>query len=141
MKPLYFPLIIFSALVLSACSKDFLKRYDNRIVGTWYISEVNRIGIGGNSSDVQFNEGSFEFNDDGSLLYIDQAGDTSTGYWNIRHRNINNSSVATLEMTAVNFTTQKVKGEFYDEMHFRSTNHFVAKINAPLRTFATHFRR
>jgi hypothetical protein len=139
MKHIY--LLILTAFTFSACSKDFLKRYDNRIVGTWYISEVNRIGFGGNSSDIQFKEGSFEFNDDGSLLYIDPTGDSSTGFWNVQHRNYNNSTVPTLQLEAVNFSTQKVRGEFYDEMHFRSTNHFVAKISSPFRTFVTHFRR
>jgi hypothetical protein len=45
MKKIFFASL--AILTLSACSKDFLKKYDDRIQGNWYISKVNRVGIGG----------------------------------------------------------------------------------------------
>jgi hypothetical protein len=139
MKKIYLP--VLAVLILTGCSKDFLKHYDDRIVGSWRITDVNRIGIGGSSSDLIFGEGVFVFNDDGSLQYTDADGNVSSGYWDIQKRKVNNDLIRTLHIEAVDFNTQRVRGEFYDEMNFRSTDHFVAKINTSLRTFVTHFRR
>ena len=141
MKPIYTPLLLLSILLLSSCSKDFLKPYDDRIVGTWRISDVNRIGIGGSSSEVRFTGGSFSFHDNGTLIYTDSDGNVFDGSWDVQKRTINNNTVRSLQITAVDFNSQIVLSEFYDEMNFRGTNHFVAKINTPLRTFVTHFRR
>jgi hypothetical protein len=139
MKKIY--LLLLPLIIFSSCSKDFLKPYDDRIVGTWHISEVNRVGIGGNASDVPFREGTFQFKSDGTLTYTDPDGNVSSGTWDIQKRNVNNDVIRTLQITAVDFNSEQVKAEFYDEMNFRSTNHFVAKINNTLRTFVTHFRR
>lgn len=139
MKKVY--LFLLPVIIFSSCSKDFLKSYDDRVVGTWRISEVNRVGLGGDASGVAFREGTFQFNNDGTLTYTDAAGNVSSGTWDIRKRNVNHDVIRTLQITAVDFNSQLVKAEFYDEMHFRSTNHFVAKINNTLRTFVTHFRR
>lgn len=139
MKKIY--LLLLAAIVFSSCSKDFLKPYDDRIVGTWRVSEVNRIGIGGDAADIAFRNGKFQFNGDGTLIYTDDAGNVSSGTWDIQKRNVNNDIIRTLQITAVDFNSQQVRAEFYDEMNFRSTNHFVAKINNTLRTFVTHFRR
>lgn len=139
MKKIY--TVIICSLLLCACSKDFLKPYDDRIVGTWRISEVNRFGFGGNREDIAFREGTFVFNSDGTLTYTDAAGNKFQGTWDIQKRNVNNDNIRTLQITAVDFDSQQVRGEFYDEMNFRSTNHFVAKISTTLRSFVTHFRR
>lgn len=139
MKKVYF--YSLAVLFLAGCSKDILKRYDDRIVGDWYISQVNRVGIGGDFDNLPFREGSFTFRDDGSLTYIDEFGNKSSGSWDIQKRNINNDVVRTLQITAVDFTSQIVQSEFYDDMQFRGTDHFVAKINKSFRSFVTHFRR
>ena len=139
MKKIYFASL--ALLTLTACSKDFLKRYDDRIQGNWYISNVNRIGIGGNFDDLPFREGSFIFNGDGTLTYTDQFGNVSNGTWDIQKRNVDGHVVRTFQITTVNFNTQLMRSEFYDDMQFRSTNHFVATINTSLRSFVTHFRR
>jgi hypothetical protein len=70
MKKIYFASL--ALLTLTACSKDFLKRYDDRIQGSWYISQVKRLGIGGDFNDLPFREGSFTFNGDGTLTYTDE---------------------------------------------------------------------
>ena len=139
MKKVYFATL--SLLLLAGCSKDFLKRYDDRIEGSWYISRVNRIGIGGDFNDLPFREGSFTFNGDGTLTYTDDLGNVSNGSWNIQKRNVNNEVIRTFQITTVDFNTQLVRSEFYDDMNFRSTNHFVATINTSFRSYVTHFRR
>jgi hypothetical protein len=139
MKKIYFASLAF--LTLTACSKDFLKRYDDRIQGTWYISNVNRVGIGGHFNDLPFREGSFTFNGDGTLSYTDEIGNVSSGSWDIQKRNVNGDVIRTFQITTVDFNSQQVRSEFYDDMQFRGTNHFVATINTSLRSFVTHFRR
>ena len=139
MKKIYPP--VLALFIFAGCSKDFLKRYDDRIEGSWYISKVNRFGIGGDFNDLAFREGSFAFKGDGSLTYTDDLGNVSSGTWDIQKRNVNNDVIRTLQITTVDFNTQLVRSEFYDDMNFRSTNHFVATINTPFRSFTTHFRR
>jgi hypothetical protein len=139
MKKIYFASL--ALLTLASCSKDFLKRYDDRIQGNWYISKVNRIGVGGNFEDLPYREGSFTFNGDRTLTYTDERGNVSNGTWDIQKRNVNGNVVRTFQITTVNFNTQLMRSEFYDDMQFRSTNHFVATINTSLRSFVTHFRR
>ena len=139
MKKIYFASL--ALLTLTACSKDFLKRYDDRIEGSWYISKVNCIGFGGNFEDLPFREGSFIFNGDGSLTYTDELGNVSSGTWDIQKRSVNGDIIRTLQVTTVDFNSQSVRSEFYDDMQFRSTDHFVASINTTLRSFVTHFRR
>lgn len=141
MKKIYSFLFIISPILFFGCSKDFLKRYDERIIGSWYISDINNVGIGGSSSELPFREGRFLFNEDGSLVFTDESGNTSNGYWEIEKRNENDNVERTLHITAVDFNNQNIRAEFYDEMDFRSTNHFVGKINKLTHTYVTHFRR
>lgn len=140
MKHLY-TLLMIPAAKLSSCSKDFLKPFEDRIIGTWRITDVNRVGVGGSSSEVRFRNGSFTFNDNGTLEYTDPNGNIYNGSWDIQKRSIDNNIIRNLQITAVDFNSQLVLSEFYDEMNFRGTDHFVARINTPLRTFVTHFRR
>ena len=139
MKKIYF--FAFATVLLTGCSKDFLKQYDDRVVGNWYISKVNRVGIGGDFNDLPFREGQFDFRGDGSLTYTDEFGNVSAGSWDIQKRNVNNNVIRTFHVTTVDFNTQVVRSEFYDDMQFRSTNHFVAEVNNTFRSFVTHFRR
>lgn len=139
MKKIYF--FAVATALLTGCSKDFLKRYDDRIVGNWYISKVNRVGIGGDFGDLPFREGQFDFRGDGTLTYTDEFGNVSSGSWDIQKRNVNSNVVRTFHITTVDFATQVVRAEFYDDMHFRGTDHFVAEVNNTFRTFVTHFRR
>ena len=144
LAPRIFPRALFVALLLftlTGCSKDFLKHYDDRIVGTWYISDVRRFGIGGDFKDLPFREGSFTFAGDGTLTFTDNQGNVSKGTWDIQKRNVNGEVIRTFQITAVDFNSQLVRSEFYDDMNFRSTNHFVATINNSFRSFITHFRR
>lgn len=141
MKKVYITFITFSVIILTGCSKDFLKSYEHRIIGTWTITEVNRNGLGGNTDNLPFKQGTFNFNDDGSLVYTNISGDVFRGNWDIRKKWIDDKHVQSLQVTAIDFVNQNVLTEYYDDLNFTGTNHFNAKITSGSHTFVTHFRR
>jgi len=153
MKKLYI-LISFAIIIFPvACSKDFLKSYDKRIQGTWRLTDIDRYGFG--STSRQFSSGLFTFSDDGELTYVSDAGDTSTGSWNIQrrwssgncytddngNRDCNNRYIRTLAISVVNFTTQEFKSEYFDEIVFTGTNKFKAMIHLGAGVCVFRFRR
>ena len=145
MKKVYSLIIFFSIIFIGGCSKDFLKSYDRRIIGTWRITDVNRVGIGGDTGDLPFTDGTFTFYENGSLDYINSANIVFKGTWEMKKKRSNNNDddlqVHSLQITAVDFTTQQVLGEYYDDINFVGTDHFKAKIIYDFHTYVTHFRR
>ena len=145
MRKIYISLAIVSFLFFKGCSKDFLKPYDDRIVGTWQIEDVNKIGFGGSVNDLPFRDGSFRFNKDGTLVYTTTSGSVFNGTWDIQKKTVNRSDGSdvyhSLQITAVNFTTQQVLGEYYDDINFTGTNHIKARIILGTRTYVTHLSR
>ena len=141
MKKIYLLSFLFCAFIFYSCSKDILKSYDKRIVGTWRISDVNRVGIGGNTSDLPFTSGTFTFYTNGSLDYRNSANISFKGSWDIVKKTRDKETVQSLQVTAVDFTNQQVHTQYYDDMTFVSTNHFKTTINSTLHNYMTHFRR
>ncbi len=141
MKNIY-TISIFSLLILFAsCSKDFLKKYDKRIIGTWRIADVDRFGLGGDIDNLPFTEGNFTFYEDGSLDYVNNLNETFQGSWDIIKKFVDNETLHSLKITAVNYTNMEALSEYYDDINFKSTNHFKAKKNSGLHTYVTNFRR
>lgn len=145
MKKIYTSLFVLSFLLLAGCSKDFLKSYEDRIIGTWQITDVNKFGFGGNTGNLPFREGSFSFMKDGTMTFTNSAGEVFKGTWDIQKKVINGSDDRTvyhgLQITAVNFTTQQVLGEYYDDINFSGTNRIKAKIISGMHTYVTHLER
>jgi hypothetical protein len=141
MKRVYTFSILFFCLFLCTCSKDFLKSYDKRIVGTWRITDINRIGFGGNTSNLPFERGTFTFHSNGTLEYVNSSNGVFKGSWDIINRKIGEENVNALQITAINFTTQEVLSQYYDDMLFLSTNHFKTTINSTYLDYMTHFYR
>ncbi len=141
MKKVYITVIALSFLFFLGCSKDFLKSYEHRIVGTWTITDVNRVGIGGNTNNLPFKQGTFNFNDDGSMIYTNASGDVYKGSWDIRKKWTDDKHTQSLQITAVDFVSQNVLTEYYDDLNFTGTNHFKANIISGSHTYVTHFRR
>ena len=147
-------LVLFSALFIS-CSKDFLKRYEDRIEGTWNLIDVDRIGFNGSTSGLPFRDGQFTFSDGGSLEYVSTAGDTLKGSWDIRKRwmtgncytdengnyNCDDRYVRSMQINAINFISQEVRSEYFDEIIFTGTNRFKAYIYTGFSTYVFRFRR
>jgi hypothetical protein len=156
MKKIYFIscLVLFFSLLVG-CSKDFLKRYEDRIEGTWNLVDVDRIGLNGSTSGLPFRDGRFTFSDSGSLEYISTSGDTLQGSWDIRKRwmtgncftddngnyNCNDRYVRSMQVIAINFISQEVRSEFFDEIIFTGTNRFKAYIYTGFSTYVFRFRR
>lgn len=136
-----FMFVLGSFILLSSCSKDFLKSYDRRIIGTWNITDVDRNGFGGSTSDLPFKDGQFSFSSNGSLTYRDAAGQSFTGTWSIQKKYWNDQTYQSLEIQVVNFTTQEMRSEYYDDINFTSSGHFNARIEQGLHSYVTHYRR
>lgn len=141
MQKIYLLTFISSLLLCSGCSKDILRSYENRLIGTWNITNVNRLGIGGNPENLPFRDGKFTFNGNGTLTYTDASNNIYQGSWEITRRQQNDETTRVLKITAIDFNNQTVLSEYYDDMNFRGTNFFVAHINRPLVRLTTHFRR
>ena len=142
MKKIYSTSLLISLLFFSGCSKDILKSYDERIIGDWQITEVNRVGFGGNTDNLSFKDGTFTFKRDGSLTYTNSTGAVYKGSWEIVKKRYDEEDVRrSLQITAVDFTNQNFLSEYYDDMNFTGTNHFKANIIKNFHTYVTHFRR
>lgn len=141
MKKIYVLNVFLFSFLLYSCSKDFLKSYDKRIVGTWRISDVNRIGLGGSTSDLPFTNGTFTFYANGSMDYLNSSNVVFKGSWDIVKKTKDEDRVRGLQITAVDFANQQVLSQYYDDMNFLSTDHFKTSINLNFHSYVTHFRR
>ena len=155
MKKFYFFSILVFPILFFGCSKDFLKRYEDRIEGRWQLTDVDRIGLGGSTSSVSFRDGFFTFSDNGQLEYINNSGQTYQGSWDMRRdwvrgrcytnedgrRECNDRYVRSMNITAINFTTQDIRSEYFDEITFTATNRFKAYIYSGTRSYVFRFRR
>ncbi len=137
----YITASLASFIFFSSCSKDILKSYDRRIIGSWDITGVDRTGFGGSTSDLPFKDGAFSFAADGGLTYVNAAGISYSGTWNIQKKYSNNQTYQSLEIQAVNFNTQQILSEYYDDIDFTSSGHFKARIEQGLHTYVTHYRK
>jgi hypothetical protein len=140
MKKIYttfFPIL----LLLSGCSKDFLKSYDRRITGgTWELYDVNNIGLGGRYN-YPFSGGKFTFESSGDVTYVNDQGEAYSGSWDIRQNWQGDNQQQTLVISVLNFQTQDIISEYFDDMQFTGTNKFKAFVNYGGRTYTFKFKR
>ena len=141
MKKLYFTIIPVAFLLLSGCSKDFLKSYDRRITGgTWELYDINNFGIG-SRYNARFTNGKFTFESSGDVTYVNNQGETFTGSWDIRDYWQGDSRMQTLYISVINYQTQQMISEYFDDMQFTGTNRFKAFVNTGGRTYTFKFKR
>ena len=127
MRKIYFIPLLLSLLFFTGCSKDVLKSYDRRIIGTWQINDIDRYGIPG-SANLPFKEGGLlTFTNDGQVTYI-YNGNTYKGSWDIRTERDGDETRRALQLTVVDFNNQQVLSDYFNEMVFVSTNRFNAFI-------------
>jgi hypothetical protein len=139
MKKIY--LAFLSLLILAGCSKDFLKSYDRRITGgTWELYDVNNFGIG-SRYDARFSNGKFTFEPWGDVTYINDQGEVYTGSWDIRQSWQGDNRLQTLYISVINYQTQQMISEYFDDMQFTGTNRFKAFVNTGGRTYTFKFKR
>lgn len=141
MKKSYALVGMISFILLCGCSKDILKSYENRIIGTWRITDINKFGLGGDTDNLPFRDGTFTFNENGTMTYVNAANVPFNGSWEIKKKIVNGETFRSLQVTAIDFTNQQVLTEYYDDMNFTGTNRFKASVISTLRTYVTHFRR
>jgi hypothetical protein len=155
MKKLYFLSFWCTVFLFVGCSKDFLKRYEDRIEGTWELTDVDRLGWGGSTSGVVFRDGLFTFSENGGLEYASSSGQVYQGSWNMRrdwvrgqcytdengNYECDDRYVRSMHITAVDFANQDVRSEYFDEIIFTGTNRFKAYIYSGSRSYVFRFRR
>lgn len=131
--------LVFFFLFAAGCSKDFLRSYDYRIIGTWTITDIDRRGFG-NSNNLPFTDGQFTFGEDGRFTWT-TGGRTYQGSWDIRRDWNNDEETKSLHITAVDFAGQDVRSEYFNEIVFTNTNRLKAFINDSRRTYIYRFLR
>ena len=140
MRKLY-SLAILSVLISSSgCSKDFLKSYDHRILGTWKIIDIDRYGFNGADALPFEVSDLFTFEENGKLTY-QKGGKIYQGSWDIRRETNSDQDEKSLNITAIDFSSQQVITEYFNNMKFTSTNRFTAFINYNSRTYVYRFLR
>lgn len=128
-------------LLSLSCSKDFLKPYEDRIVGSWTLIDVNRQGFVYNSNSLPFTEGRFEFFQSGGLKYTDGQNTVYNGSWTIEKRYIGEDWVQSLTVAVFDPLTGNNRAECYDDITFTSTNRFTANVRRSFGTYISIFRR
>lgn len=141
MKKIYLVSLISSVISISGCSKDFLRKYDKRIVGTWKIEDVRLYGLGGNFANLPFTEGSVSFYGDGTLTYVSTTNGTFSGNWDIVKKNIDDETVHSMIITAVNYSTSQAISQYYDDLSFTGTDRFKATSVSGFHSYVTIFKR
>lgn len=140
MKYLYsFSLLVAVTFLFTSCSKDVLKPYDDRLEGTWELTDVYKVGFG--HSDIAFDGGLFTFYSSGQLDYQDGYGGLYEGDWDIRRINTDEGTIKTLKVYGVDHHTGDIISEYFDEMVFTGTNRFEAYIYDGARTYTFRFSR
>ena len=135
-----------AGILLPSCSKDFLKRYDKRIPGTWDLIDVDSKGIGGDTERLPFRNGTFVFSEDGDMTYTDPSGETYEGTWDInklngRSNGRGNDVTRIFTLYGVNFTTEEIRSEQFEQMEFTGTNRFRAYIYSGAHVYVFRFKR
>jgi hypothetical protein len=143
MNKFYTTAIAISTIFLfNSCKKD----YSERIIGTWDLEDVDRRGIGGSTSNLAFQNGKFEFQQGGGLIYTNSAGQVYNGSWDVREESTydsdgNRKYTRALEINAINFSTQEVRTEYFNEIVFRGNNTLKAFIYSGTKTYVYRFER
>ena len=140
MRKHYTLLFLFTAFLFVSCSKDFLKSYDKRVIGTWKIIDRDHYGFGGDDA-LPFKENDlFTFGQDGTLS-VQRDTQTYKGSWDIQRVKNGDDDTKVLQLTAIDFTNQQVRSEMFNNMIFTNTNRFTAIINYNTRAYVYRFLR
>jgi hypothetical protein len=141
MRVLYTFAVSLLFFLPAGCSKDLLKSYDDRIIGTWQIIDIDRFGFSG-SDNLPFAEnGVFTFLENGQATYT-YAGFTHTGSWDIIRKDVyDDNPKRSLQISVIDFNSQVVLSDFFNDMRFTSTNRFNAFIYYGSRTYVYRFKR
>jgi hypothetical protein len=149
MKKIY--LLFFISFLLAACTRQ----YQDRIIGTWNLVDIDKRGIGGSISNQTFQNGTFTFREDGTITWTTPGGVDYHGSWDIdwesRQNNCytdsdggqqcNYDEVMELFVSVTDPISQHTKKERFDEIQFTSSNRFKAIIYSDFQTYIFIFRK
>lgn len=129
-------------LFLSSCTKDMFWSPERRIVGTWELAEITKIGIG--SREVIFDRGVFTFYEDGNLEYVLNSREKYFGKWKMNSRYIDDydggsERVSSLSVTVTDSNNRVMLTELFDDVYFMSSRRFRAEINGNSYTYYYDF--
>lgn len=137
----FYTLALLSMIVLfNRCSKDVLKSYDKRVLGTWKVIDMDRYGFNERDALPYKENDLFTFSEDGALTF-QQAGNTAQGSWDIERERDDNHNKKSLHITTIDFSNQQVRSETFNNMIFTNTNRFTAFINYNTRVYVYRFLR
>ncbi len=144
--------LLGAVLLLSSCSKDALKSYENRLEGgRWRLEKVTEIGF---PRSIDILSGSYRFYDDGRMTYDDHSGSFFEGEWNLHKYWYSSCFWAEsggticddqyfreLSIFAVDrYSSEQIRIHF-DNIQFTGTNTFKAYIYERTGTYVFRFRR
>lgn len=98
MRKIYTLLFLSAVLFTAGCSKDVLKSYDRRVIGTWKIIDVDRYGFNEPDALPFKEEDLFTFSDDGALTF-QQGARVAQGSWDIVRERDGDSDKKRLHIT------------------------------------------
>lgn len=136
-----FYLISCLLLVLAGCSKDVLKSYDQRIVGTWEITDIDRYCFSGNDNLPFTEQGMLTFSNNGDVTYT-YAGTVYQGSSDIIRVRVGEDEIQrALQLHVIDFTGQRVLSEYFNNIQFTGTDRFTAFIEYGSRLYVYRFKR
>jgi hypothetical protein len=139
MKKFYTLSLFACCFLFIGCSKDALKSYDKRILGSWRIIDLDKRGLG-SSMSLPFTEGIFTFEENGRFTW-DVSGRIYQGSWDLRREHNGDNGNRSLHLTAVDFSSQDVRSEYFNELQFTNTNRIRAVISDGSRSYVYRFLR
>ncbi len=134
-------LLSLTVVALFGCTKHRLEKFNNRIVGSWDLVEVNTFGVG--SSNIVFNGGSFSFRDGNSLDYYDRNNVHYSGTWYIDAYTYDNGEDTDTEFI-LSMDVSNGRDIKHDQMEiprFGDASRFKAKVRNGLNTVTYIFER
>lgn len=139
----YLSLLVIGLFVfLSSCTKEMFWSPERRIVGTWELAEITKIGLG--SREVIFDRGVFTFYDDGNLEYAVGNREVYSGKWKMNSRYIDDydgsrERVSSLSISVTDSNNRVMLTELFDDIYFMSSRRFKAEINGASYTYYYDF--
>ena len=141
MKSKLYLLLLAPVLILASCTKSTIGDYNNRIVGNWQISYVERQGNYGTEPVYTGYEGGvFYLSNNGSARFSDSYGELSGSWRMIPRSDGYNGSNSSLELRLYDYyNDDAIEWEFY-AVEF-SGNRMIGYMNRYGYEYRYEFRR